>query len=259
MTPLQENKNNMNDQNSGEDIQDLEIDKEEKNIEEVKSFSAEVIDFLKDLVVIIAIVLVIRTFIAMPFQINGQSMYDAYYNREFIIVDRLSYIIGDIKRWDVVVFKPGVSEDREFFLKRVIGLPGDTVAIEDGKVHLQTVWTEEFVELDEKYLSESNNGSTFVSGSKGRFEYKVPEKSYFVLGDNRNHSTDSRQCFASCAFNSATNFVKEQNITGRLLIDLGYFNFSNFSFIHPELGINTFPRFLDSPRNYTYESILSDR
>jgi signal peptidase I len=53
----------------------------------------EIIDFFKDLIIIVVIVLVIRTFIAMPFQINGQSMYSSYYDREFIIVDRLSYII----------------------------------------------------------------------------------------------------------------------------------------------------------------------
>jgi len=56
-----------------------------------KSFTSEAIDFLKDLVIIIAIVLVVRTFFVMPFQINGQSMYDSYYNGEFIIVDRFSY------------------------------------------------------------------------------------------------------------------------------------------------------------------------
>lgn len=234
-------------------------DLKEKNIEEVKSFSTEIIDFLKDLVVIIAIVLVIRTFIAMPFQINGQSMYDSYYNKEFIIVDRLSYLIGDIERWDVIVFKPWISKDREFFLKRIIGLPWDTIAIEEGKVFLKTLWSEDFTQLNEKYLSESNNGSTYVWWSKNRFEYKVPENSYFVLWDNRNHSTDSRQCFSSCALEGATNFVKKESITGRLLIDLWYFNFKKFSFIHPELWIDTFPRFLNSPRNYEYEGLLSDR
>ena len=234
-------------------------DIKEKNIEEVKSFSSEVIDFLKDLVVIFAIVLVVRTFIAVPFQINGQSMNDSYYNREFIIVDRLSYIIWDVKRWDVVVFRPWVSKDREFFLKRIIGLPWDTLAIEDGKVYLKEVSGEDFVELDEKYLNDTNYGNTFISGSKSRIEYKVPEGSYFVMGDNRNHSTDSRQCFSSCSLPWAIHYTKKENITGRLFLDLWYFNFKKFSFIHPESWIDTFPRFLNSPRNYEYEGLLSDR
>jgi len=78
-----------------------------------KDFLREVLDFLKDLVIIIAIVLIVRTFIVMPFQINGQSMYDSYYNGEFILVDRFSYrdfpVIGQsrqVRRGDVIVFRP---------------------------------------------------------------------------------------------------------------------------------------------------------
>jgi signal peptidase I len=66
---------------------------EAKVIEEEKDFIGEVKDFMKDLVIIVLLVLFIRTFLAMPFQINGQSMYSSYYDKEFIIVDRLSYRI----------------------------------------------------------------------------------------------------------------------------------------------------------------------
>ena len=92
----------------------------------------EIIDFFKDLILIVVIVLVVRTFIAMPFQINWQSMYSSYFDREFIIVDRLSYLIWNPDRWDVIVFKPNVSEEKKYFLKRIIGIPGDSVKIEDG-------------------------------------------------------------------------------------------------------------------------------
>jgi signal peptidase I len=92
-----------------------------------RDFLKELIDFLKDLIVIIAIVLFIRTFFIMPFQINGQSMYDSYYDGEFIIVDRFSYrdfpLLGqyqDVERGDVIVFKPRVSDDRKYFIKRII-------------------------------------------------------------------------------------------------------------------------------------------
>jgi signal peptidase I len=128
-----------------------------------RDFMKEVVDFLKDLVIIIAIVLFVRTFLIMPFQINGQSMYDSYYDGEFIIVDRFSYrdvpLLGqhrDVVRGDVVVFKPRVNDERKYFIKRVIGLPGETLKIEGGNVYIKTLNATTFVELDESYLSDAN-------------------------------------------------------------------------------------------------------
>jgi len=96
----------------------------------LKDFTGEALDFLKDVIIILVIVLVMRTFLIMPFKINGPSMLDTYYDKEFIIVDRFSYrdipLLGqtqDVERGDVVVFAPGVSEERKYFIKRVIGLP----------------------------------------------------------------------------------------------------------------------------------------
>jgi signal peptidase I len=224
----------------------------------VNQFTQEALDFLKDIIIIVVIVVVIRTFLVMPFQINGQSMYESYYNKEFILVDRFSYrelpFFGqtqEIERWDVVIFAPGVSKERKYFIKRAIGLPGETVKIEDGRVYIQEVWQEEFYELEEwAYLSDENNKKTYVSSSDGANVYKVPENRYFVMGDNRNHSTDSRTCFSSCSIRG--NYINPEEITGKLLIDLGYFDFSSFSFFHPNLEIPTTPRFFSSPWEYSY-------
>ena len=220
--------------------------------EEELTFTWEVIDFFKDLVVIVLIVLFIRTFLAMPFQINGQSMYGSYYDKEFIIVDRLSYRIWMPERWDVVVFKPKVSSVKEFFLKRIIWVPWDSIRIEEWKVSVKIKWSNEFVELDEMYLNDENKGYTFVGGLRERKEYKVPNNEFFVLWDNRNHSTDSRHCFSSCSYPWSSNFVDVQDLTGKVFLDLGYFSFSKFEFTHPKLGIDTTPKFLNSPKNYEY-------
>ncbi len=67
-------------------------------LKEDNNFMKDIKDFLKDLGIIVLIVIIIRTFIAVPFQINGQSMYNSYYDKEFIIVDRFSYIIGEPKK-----------------------------------------------------------------------------------------------------------------------------------------------------------------
>lgn len=235
------------------------LKEEEKKAEKSKiaeekelSFTWEVIDFFKDLVVIVLIVLFIRTFLAMPFQINGQSMFGSYYDKEFIIVDRLSYRIGSPERWDVVVFKPNVSLVKEFFLKRIIWVPGDSVRIEEWKIYIKEKWTTDFVELDEVYLNDENKWYTFVWGLRERKEYKVPNNEFFVLGDNRNHSTDSRHCFSVCSYPWSSNFVRHQDLTWKVFLDLGYFNFKSFDFTHPKLGIDTTPKFLNSPKNYDY-------
>ncbi|MDP2090786.1 MAG: signal peptidase I [Candidatus Gracilibacteria bacterium] len=212
----------------------------------------DIIDFFKDLVFIVVVVVIIKTFLAMPFQINGQSMYGSYYDKEFIIVDRLSYYLTEPKRGDVIVFKPYISDERKYFLKRIIGIPGDIVKIEEGKVFLKKSGTTEYNELDEKYLNSENKGFTFVGGSKAMHQYTLSEGQYFVLGDNRNHSTDSRECFSSCAIEGRNNFINDSDITGRVLLDLGYFNFKSFSFMQPNLGIDSKPRFFDSPSSFDY-------
>ena len=104
---------------------------------ENKSSFHEILDFIRDICIILLVVFLVRHFLVMPFQINGDSMMESYYTKEFIIVDRLSYrdlpLMGqlqEIERGDVVVFAPGVSHSRKYFIKRVIGLPGESVKLE---------------------------------------------------------------------------------------------------------------------------------
>lgn len=212
----------------------------------------DIIDFFKDLVFIVVVVLLIKTFIAMPFQINGQSMYSSYYDKEFIIVDRLSYRFSEPSRWDVIVFKPYVSDEKKYFLKRIIAVPGDNLKIENWNVFLKKSWEAEYVQLDEKYLNDENKWYTFIGWSKAMHQYVLWEDQYFVMWDNRNHSTDSRECFSSCAIEWKDNFINYDDITGKLFLDLWYFNFKSFSFMQPNLWIDTEPRFFDSPSSFEY-------
>ena len=212
----------------------------------------DIIDFFKDLVFIVVIVVLIKTFIAMPFQINGQSMYSSYYDKEFIIVDRLTYSFTEPNRWDVIVFKPYVSEDKQYYLKRIIGIPWDNLKIENWKVFLKKTWETEFKELDEKYLNDENKWFTFIWWSKTMHQYAIWEWQYFVMWDNRNHSTDSRECFSSCAIEWRDNFTKKSDITGKIFLDLWYFSFKSFSFMQPNLWIDTKPKFFDTPNSAEY-------
>ena len=193
----------------------------------------------------------------MPFQINGQSMYESYFDREFILVDRLSYrnipffgAISDIERWDVLVFDPMLWGSAKYFIKRVIGLPGEQLKIEWGNIFIKTAWASDFVLLDEPYLMEQNKWNTFVRWENGAIVYDIPEKRYIVLWDNRMYSTDSRNCFQSCA--AGTPFMNETQVVWKIFMTLGYFNFRNFSFQHPVLDIRTTPRFFSSPSHHSF-------
>ena len=218
------------------------------------SLTKEVKDFLKDLIIIVVVVLIIRTFFILPFQISGQSMYDSYYDKEFIIVDRFSYLshLSSPKRWDVVVFNTHISE-KEYFIKRIIWLPWETLKIVWGIAYIKEVWSDKFVALDEKYLSSDNYNETYVSGDDKEYIYEVPKDSYFVMWDNRNASTDSRACFSSCSFWWKSNFIVKKDIVWKVFIDLWYFNIKTFSFFQPNLAISTKPRFLSSPSHYDYK------
>lgn len=209
--------------------------------------------FIKDLIIIVIIVLVIRLYIAMPFQISWQSMYSSYYDKEFIIVDRFSYLIWTPKRWDVVVFRPHVNENKEYFLKRIIWIPGDTLKIEWWEVFIKEKWEKDFVKLEEIYLNEENKWRTFVGYDENLHTYELKDDQYFVIWDNRNHSTDSREKFGWWAWRDE--FVAKSDMIWKVFLDLGYFNFSKMKFINPDLWIETEPKFFSSKASHDYPEL----
>lgn len=176
------------------------------------------IDVLFNIVVIVAIVAGIRTFLVSPFQVEGNSMVDTLEDKQYIIINKLAYILGTPKRGDVVVFRPPTDMEK-FYVKRVIGLPGDKVSIRGGYVYLQEKGQKEEVKLAEDvYLNDRNEGHTYShppsSGNTAEVEYQVPDGEYFLLGDNRQGSLDSRSFQMEGA--KATPFVPEVDIKGRV-------------------------------------------
>lgn len=132
---------------------------------------------------IIAFIIVwpIRAFVAQPFIVSGSSMVPTFQNSQYLIVDQISYRFEHPERGDVVVFKYP-NDTSKFFIKRIIGLPGEKVFIDGSKVTIQTV-SGEMLNLDEPYVrNESSNN----------LEIEIKETEYFVMGDNRAASSDSR-------------------------------------------------------------------
>ncbi len=156
-------------------------------------------DFMRILLIALAIVIPVRYFIAQPFIVRGASMEPAYEERDYLVIDELSYYFREPARGEVVVFRFPLDPS-EYFIKRVIGLPGETVMIEDGKVLVYSGETGEPQRLRERYLEDGLETS-------GRITQALGPDEYFVLGDNRAYSLDSRRWGA----------LPRKNITGRVL------------------------------------------
>lgn len=154
--------------------------------EERGGWKSEVWEFFKVLIVAVAVALPIRYFIAQPFIVNGASMVPTYENGEYLIIDEASYyFFREPERGEVVVFRYPL-QPKQFFIKRVIGLPHERVEIKNGEVRIVNDENPNGFVLPEPYLPEGLQTS-------GDIEIKLSDKEYFVMGDNREFSSDSRR------------------------------------------------------------------
>jgi len=181
-----------------------------------------ILDVAFNIIVIVAIVAGIRTFLVSPFQVEGHSMDNTLADSEYIVINKLAYYIGNPTRGDVVVFHPPTEDGKKlgkFYVKRVIGLPGDEIIIRDGYVFVRSNNSDTEVQLDESlYLNDKNWGHTYrhppSSQDTSEVRYSVPENQYFLLGDNRNGSFDSRSFLQDTG--KAIPFVAQSEIKGRV-------------------------------------------
>ncbi|MBU2575989.1 signal peptidase I [Patescibacteria group bacterium] len=142
-------------------------------------------ELIKITLISLAIIVPVRYFLIKPFYVNGASMEPSFYNHEYLIIDEISYRFSPPQRGDVVVFKYP-KDISQFFIKRIIGLPGERVVISNGEVVVYNSNYLEGMSLEEEYLSE--HITTF-----GDVDIVLKEEEYFVLGDNRAASLDSRR------------------------------------------------------------------
>lgn len=143
------------------------------------------LDTIETVVIALAIFVVIYLFLVQPHQIKGSSMYPNFYDGEYILTDKISYRFKSPQRGDVIVFKAPKNHELDY-IKRVIGLPGDTIMVKGGKTYLNGNL------LPETYLTSDviTNSGTFLHEGQN---YTIPAGEYITFGDNRPHSSDSRE------------------------------------------------------------------
>ena len=155
-------------------------------------------EVVETLVLTLLIYLVIHNFVAQPFEVQQSSMVPTIVDGEYILIDKLTTRFDGYHYGDVVVFEPpsssGLQTDGIPFIKRVIGMPGDTITLENGRVFVTQPGSSP-VRIEEPYVVQEPDGSaaaTLCRDVDCSTEWVVPEGSYFVMGDNRPQSQDSR-------------------------------------------------------------------
>lgn len=151
----------------------------------LENLRSHIIDFIQTLVVFGAIFALIYLFVAQPHKVSGNSMVPTLHNGDYILTDKLSYRFGNPKQGDIIVLKNPRDESQDF-IKRIIALPNQSIRVEKN-----------FVYIDEHLLQEPYL-PTDITTRAGSFlqeavTVKVSPNQYFVLGDNRSHSSDSRE------------------------------------------------------------------
>ena len=169
----------------------------------------EVLSWIFYILFVIALTYLIITFVGQRTMVDGRSMNATLNDGDNLIVEKLSYRFGDPERFDIIVFPPQESP-KEHYIKRIIGLPGETVQIDaEGKIY-----------IDGEVLEENYGLETIRNAGRAAEPITLGEDEYFVLGDNRNNSKDSRS--------DAVGNVKRSSITGRAwlriwpLSDIGF-------------------------------------
>jgi len=158
-------------------------------------------EILRFSLIALIIVIPIRMFVAQPFIVSGASMEDTFQNGEYLIVDQLTYQFTSPQRGDVVVFRYP-RDPSKFFIKRVVAVPGDTITIKNNTVTISNRTNREGFVIDEPYVASMNWGTDSTE--------TLGEREYFVMGDNRNFSSDSR----------AWGVLQEERIIGRAFVRL---------------------------------------
>jgi signal peptidase I len=178
----------------------------------LKTLGSIILDFIETIVTALVIFVIFYLFLFQPHQVKGNSMLTGFIDGEFILTNKINYRFSNPKRGDVIVFKAPQNQKYDY-IKRIIALPGEEIGLKNGKILINNNLLNESSYLEENAYTQGNH---FLP-EKG--EVIVPPKHYFVIGDNRAHSSDSRDW----------GFISKEDIVGRAW--LRYWPPSRFGFI----------------------------
>lgn len=165
----------------------------------MRGFLLFIWDISKIVIIALLIVVPIRYFVFQPFFVRGQSMEPSFHQGDYLIIDELSYQFRAPQRGEVIVFKYP-QDPSQRYIKRIVGLPGETITIQHGQVYISQDSASQALDETE-YLASSLQTS-------GDIQTALNKEEYFVLGDNRSLSADSRRWGA----------LPEENIIGRVFL-----------------------------------------
>ncbi|MGN0458404.1 MAG: signal peptidase I [Eubacterium sp.] len=179
---------------------------QEKEQEKKQSAFKEILDFCLPIIIALVLAILLKSFVFANAIVPTGSMLNTIQLKDRVIASRLTYVFNDPERYDIIIFEypdynPDVNPEEKYFVKRIIGLPGETIDILDGEVYV-TDKDGKTEKLRDDFVDEENKD--LYNGS-----FQVPEDSYFVMGDNRAHSVDSRYWIS-------TNYVSRDKILGKV-------------------------------------------
>lgn len=150
----------------------------------MRKFFASLLEVLEVAVIAVVAVFIIRTFLVQPFLVSGLSMSPNFSNGDYVLIDELTYRLRIPERGEVVVFHDP-QDYSTYFIKRVIGLPGERVTVKNGTVTVYNSRYPNGLALNESYLKKGTDTS-------GTYDYTLSSSTYLLFGDNRSYSYDSR-------------------------------------------------------------------
>lgn len=163
----------------------MEEEIDDNKTESIKDF---VFEMIKVLIVSLIIIVPIRAYVVQPFYVDGASMEPNFHDGEYLIVDEISLRFKQPERGDIVIFHPPTNP-KVFYIKRVIGLPNEVVDIKNGEIRVFEQDSPEPLIIDEsQYL-----GNDYLLRPSEKYHLKLGETEYYLLGDNRPNSLDSRR------------------------------------------------------------------
>ncbi len=175
---MKENQKNMYNDTKEELINSTDVKNSEENN---TNYGKDILEMIIYFAIVICSVLLIHQFVGQQIEVSGSSMEATLHNEDHLILEKLSYHFGTPKRFDIIVFRPYPGDKEVYYIKRIIGLPGEKVQIIGSDIYIDG----ELLEEDYGYEKIADAG---IAGDS----IVLKEEEYFVLGDNRNNSKDSR-------------------------------------------------------------------